>query len=341
MSVTIKDVARKAKVDPSTVSRAINNNGRVSEATRRKVLEAARKLGYHPNIMARGLVLKKTKTIGFVVHKFQASSLAQGSFYHKVLEGVEEEIKKHRYHLIFSVIDSEPKDKSISADIIRKDRIDGLLLVGCSIKKEIILGLKEKGIPLVLVDNHLDREKISSVVTDNVNGAYEAVSHLINLGHKKIGFITETLDDLSFSERLEGYKLALKQHDLDYNEKLVQEGGRRIGGGYIAMKKLLDSSLPPLAVFTANDYIATETMRIIRERGLKIPQDVAIVGFDDQELSAHIHPSLTTVRVSKKQMGQIAGWMLMEIINDKNAPAVKNLMSTELIVRESCGAKFK
>jgi DNA-binding LacI/PurR family transcriptional regulator len=255
------------------------------------------------------------------------------------MEGVEEEIKKYGYHLIFSVVGDELKNKPGLADII--DRVDGLLLAGCSIEKKTILGLKEKEIPLVLVDNHLEGEKISSVAIDNVNGAYEAVRHLIKLGHKRIGFISETLNDLSFSERLEGYKIALKKYNLDYDEKLVQEGGQRMGGGYIAMGKLLDNSSLPLAVFAANDHMADEAMRMIRERKLEIPRDVSIIGFDDDEVLPHTHPDLTTVKVFKKQMGRIAGRMLMDIINDKNTPAVKNLVSTELVVRKSCGAKFK
>lgn len=337
--ITIKDVAWEVGLDASTVSRALNNKERVNETTRGKVLEVAKKLGYHPNIMARGLVLKKTETIGFIIDKSQSDSLSHGFFYGMIMEGIEEEIRKYGYHLIFSTINNSSKRKSDFLKIIREDRTDGLILAGCKIDKKIILAIKKKKIPLVLVDNHFDQEKINCVVTDNINGAYEAVSHLIRLGYKKISFFTNSLNNLSFSERFEGYKLALKQHGLDCNERLVQKNIVNSGEGCISLKELLDNAVLPMAIFAANDVWATEAMKMIKEKKLKIPQDIAIVGFDDEKYASYTDPPLTTVRVFKKEMGQMAGRRLIEIINNKNSPPVKYLISTQLIVRESCGAK--
>lgn len=339
MRVTIKDVAQKVGLNASTVSRALNNKGGVSEVTRRRILVVARKLGYSPNIMARGLVLKKAETIGFVIDKSQSDSLAHGFFYGMIMEGVEEEIRKHGYHLIFSTVSSDPKEKSGFPEIIVENRVDGLMLVGCKIDKKLILGLKKRGIPLLLVDNHLDKEKIDCVATDNITGAYEAASYLVKLGYERIAFFTSSLNNLSFSERLEGYRLALKEHRLEDSERVVQEGTIDLEEKGISLEELLKEAVFPMAVLAVNDVRAIEAIKIIKERNLRIPQDVAVVGFDDEKYTPHADPPLTTVRVFKKEMGRIAGRRLMEIINKKNCPPMKYLMSTKLIVRKSCGVK--
>jgi len=341
MSVTIKEIARETGLNPSTVSRALNNSKRVNEATKRRVSEVAKKLGYHPNMMARGLVLKKTDTIGFMINKSLSRSLAPGFFYEMIMEGVEEEVKKYGHHLNFSTIENNLEGKSFLLKMIRENRVDGLILAGCRIDKKIILALKKEKIPLVLVDNHLGKEKINCVVTDNINGAYEAVTHLIKLGYKRIYFLGETQNDLSFSERFEGYKSALKEYGLNCNERLVQRDIINPGEECISLKKLLDNPILPMAIFAANDGRATEAMRIIKEKKLKIPQDIAIVGFDDEKYAPYTDLPLTTVRVFKREMGRVAGRRLMKIIKDKNNPPIKNIMSTQLIVRESCGAKYK
>lgn len=335
-TATLKDIAEEVGVSSSTVSRAINDKGRVSETTKGRILEAIKKLDYHPNIMARGLASKKTKSIGFVIHKRRGHSLGHSSFYGKIMEGVEKEGRKCAYYPIFSVI-SEVERKSVSLEIVKENRVDGLILAGCDIDKELILFLKERKIPIVLVDNHLDNEKMSCVVTDNVNGAFEAVNYFISLGHNRIGFVAEMLSDLSFSERLQGYKLALSQAGLNYDENLVRES--KDDTGFTATKELLENQLPPSAILAANDTAAIQAMKAIREKRLRIPEDVAIVGFDDGEVAPHTNPSLTSVRVFTEKMGQIAMRMLIEIINSKNSLPVKNLMFTELVIRKSCGVK--
>jgi len=337
-TVTLKDIAKEVGISPSTVSRAINNEGRVSETTKRRISEAIKKLDYHPNIMARGLASKKTKSIGFVIHKRRGHSLDRASFYGKIIEGVEKEGRKYGYHPIFSVINEEER-KSASLQIVKENRVDGLILAGCDIDKKLILSLKERKMPLVLVDNHLDKEKISCVVTDNLNGAYEAVTYLISLGHKRIGFVAEMLSDLSFSERLQGYKLAIREACLNYDENLVQESKDDVG--YTATKKLLENQFPPSAIFAANDAAAIQAMKAIRKKRLRIPEDIAIMGFDNGGVAPHTNPPLTTVRVFMKKMGQISMRMLIEIINNKNPLPVKNLMFTELVIRDSCGGKLK
>jgi LacI family transcriptional regulator len=330
MSPTIGDVAARVGVSSSTVSRVLNGRPGISEETRSRVLEAAKELGYYPTMAGRGLALGRTENLGFLAHQRQA--LDTGSFYGEVLAGVDKEARAHSFHVIFSADVSKKLPT-----MVKEQRVDGLILAGCDIPGSLIVALKAQGVPLVLADNHFD--KVDSVVTDNVGGAREAVAHLIGLGHERIGFVCEWFGDLSFAERFEGYKLALKEHGLPYYEDLAAEGlPRKEGSGYVAMMKLLESNIPS-AVFVANDLTAAEAIRAIKERGLKIPEDIAIVGFDDDgAIALHTEPPLTTMRVFRERMGIMAARRLLELIEDPDQPSIHTKLSTQLIIRGSCGA---
>jgi len=329
---TIKEIAKRAGVSPSTVSRVLRGKGRVSSETKERILRIAKELGYSPNVSARALVTGRTSTVGFLIHPRQ--SLDSGSFYGEILAGVEKETNAFGFHLIFSTQVSEDLPP-----MVKERRIDGLIIAGCDIPKELIFAVREQGIPLVLVDYHLD--KVDSVFTDNIGGAYEAVTHLIRLGHKKIGFICEWFDDLSFAERFKGYKLALEDNGLPFDEALTAEGvPRKEGSGYIAMKKLLEKNLPS-AVFAANDSAAAYAIQALKEKGLKVPQDIAVVGFDDGPIAIHTEPPLTTMRVFREKMGILAARRLLELIEDPEQPSIEVKVSTRLIIRDSCGAHLK
>lgn len=326
---TIKEIAQKAGVSPSTVSRILRGKGRVSQETRERVLRVARELGYTPNVSARALVTGRTGTIGFLIHPRQ--SLAYGSFYGEILSGIEKELQSYGFHVLFSSQISENPPA-----MVKERRVDGLIIAGCDVPEKTVFSLKEMDIPLVLVDYHL--KGVDSVVTDNEGGAYDAVTHLIKLGHRKIGFICEWFGDLSFAERFEGYKKALADHHIPFDENLVAEGAPRTSNsGYIAMRRVLEKVIPS-AVFAANDATAIEAMQAIREAGLRIPQDIAIVGFDASSLSSHTDPPLTTVRVFRHKMGVVAAQRLMELIKEPQQPSMLIQISTQLIVRQSCGA---
>lgn len=329
MSPTISDVAARVGVSPSTVSRVLNGRPGISEETRSRVLEAARELGYYPAMAGRGLALGRTENLGFLTHHRQ--TLDPGSFYGEVLAGVDREARAHGFHVIFSADTSEKFPA-----MVKEQRVDGLILAGCDVPGDLVVALKAQGVPLVLVDNHLER--VDSVFTDNVGGAYEAVTHLIHLGHKMIGFICEWFGDLSFAERFEGYKLALQEHGLPYDENLTAEGlPREEGSGYVAMRKLLERNIPS-AVFVANDTVAAEATRVIKERGLRVPEDIAVVGFDDGAIALHTEPPLTTMRVFQERMGIMAARRLLELIEDPDHPPIHTKLSTQLIIRGSCGA---
>ncbi|RLF23782.1 MAG: LacI family transcriptional regulator, partial [Thermoplasmata archaeon] len=236
------------------------------------------------------------------------------------------------YHLIFSSTDGGPS----APRCVKERRVDGVIFMGCDISKELILSLND--IPLVLVDNHLDG--VNSIAIDNEGGAYKAVEYLIKLGYRKIGFIAERLSDLSFKERFEGYKAALKEYGLEYHADLVAEGLTPPEHGYVAMKKLLKRGTPP-AVFAANDSTAAGAIKAIKENGLRVPDDIAVIGFDDGPTALHTVPLLTTVRVFREKMARVAAKRLMELIENPDQPPIQLRLPTELVIRESCGGGQK
>ncbi|MDQ7028435.1 MAG: LacI family DNA-binding transcriptional regulator [Ardenticatenia bacterium] len=240
MSVTIRDVAKRAGVPlRATVSKVLNGRLGVRKATREKVLQAARELGYIPDFSARSLVTKRTRTLGFLVHA--RHTLSPHAFYGEVLSAAEQEARKHQYHFLFATFNQG--DEAVPLTLLQEQRVEGLILAGCDIPRSLIVQLKHGGVPLVLVDNHVPG--VHSVVIDNEGGAYEATSHLIRLGYTKIGFLCEWLDDLSFSERFAGYKRALHDHGLPFRPELVAEGEPRTpGSGHIAAQRLLDQGPP-------------------------------------------------------------------------------------------------
>jgi len=334
MEITIRDIAKIAKVAPSTVSRALNNKGRMSNATRERIRQLAQELGYHPNISAKSLATNKTGNIGIVINRRHRPEVFY-DFYGTIIVGVEEAIETRGYHLIFSSTDGGPSVPRC----VEERHVDGLILMGCDISEELILRLRNNRIPLVLVDNHVDG--VDSIAIDNVGGAYKAVECLIRLGHRKIGFIAERLSDLSFQERFEGYKLALKEYGLQYDPDLVAEGLTRPNHGYVAMRELFNKGGDPSAVFAANDSTAVGAIKAIKEQGLKVPDDVAVVGFDDGEAAAQADPPLTTVRVFRKKMAVTAAKRLIELIENPDQPPIQLRLPTELIIRESCGGRRK
>ncbi len=330
MAPTIRDVARRAGVSPSTVSRVLNDRPGISEETRARVLAAARELGYIPDMAGRTLASGRTLNLGFLLHP--RHSLGPHSFYGEVLTGVDREARRHGYHVLFAA----EGDLKVP-QMVREGRVDGLILAGCDIPRETIVALQVQNVPLVLVDNHV--EKVNSIATDNVGGAYEATSHLIRLGHRRIAFLCEWLEDLSFAERFEGYRRALADHGIPFDEALVAEGlPRKPHTGYVAAQRLLERTTPT-AIFAANDLVAVEALRVLRERGLRVPEDVALVGFDDAELVRHTTPPLTSVRVHRQEMGALAVRRLLDLLDHPDQPPVHIRVFTELVIRESSGGR--
>ena len=280
----------------------------------------------------KGVAKLKTDNIGFVISR-EHHPILSNTFYSYVFGGVEEESRSQGYNLIYQILDEKLMFEPTTFKLIEERKVDGLLLVG-EMPHSFISELKTKDIPIVLVDHYIEGSGIDSIVTDNLNGTAEIMKYLIDLGHKKIGFIGASLEHGSFMERFEGYKIALKKYHLEYNEDYVQTG--LLWNGYGIMEKILKSSKPPTAVFTCNDLIAIRAMAAIQDGGLRIPGDISIAGFDDIDMSSQIHPPLTTVRVRKEEMGRLGVRRLIQRIKKKIRRPEKIVLPTELVVRKSC-----
>ena len=333
-SVTIKDVAQRAGVAQSTVSLVINNK-HTGERTKRKVLKAIRELDYHPTRLARGLATQKTGNIGFIVSDTHFSRAEP--FYTRVFLGTEFEARQYNYYVLLTTVEEEfDPQESIPRFLVEKN-VDGVILAG-KVNDSLIFHIEKGDLPMVLIDYLPKNSKIASVLIDNVHGAYEAVCHLIALGHKRIGFIGGSIDHPSINDRLEGYKQAMKEFNLSINKKWIvkDEPYTSVDDGYRATKKLLKSTPLPTAIFATNDTMAIGVVKALKEAGFNVPKDISVIGFDDIEETPHTDPPLTTMRVFKEEMGILAVKKIMDMIDTGNTLKDKTLVPVELVIRSSC-----
>jgi DNA-binding LacI/PurR family transcriptional regulator len=331
-----QDVATLAGVSRTTVSFVLNDvpGVKISEETRRRVLEAAQQLNYYPTAAARSLASGKTHRIGLILGEGQ-ERLAADAFLPTFLQGVTASVHQRGYLLLIQLAEDVPSHEAY-ARLIREQQVDGLILSGPRSDDPLLVELAEDRYPLIF-HGRLNGSQFPCVDVDNQAGARQAVRHLLRLGHRRIGFISNA--PLSYSgaqDRFAGYKDALCQQGLDLDEDLVRTGSFVPESGQAAMEKLLDLPERPTAVFAASDVIAMGAMSAIHSAGLRIPEDVAIVGFDDIFLAAQAHPPLTTVRVPAYGLGWTAAEVLISLIEGDKVSSVT--LETELVIRESCGA---
>jgi len=333
MNINIWDVAKRAGVSVSTVSKALNNRAHVNQKTREKVRQIAKQLKYHPSAFGRGLVLQKTGNIGFVIDRTPLR-IFSNPFHSRVLDGIEEELLRQDYNLLISA-HSLLHDKESMPKFVREKNVDGLILSG-KISDRLILDLYLRGTPLVLVDNHIAQQDIDCVVTDNVNGAKQAVNHLLELGHRKIGMLRGSSKHVSVIERWQGYSEAMKSANLTPDKRWIAEGDVTTEGGMSAMEKLLAQTKElPTAIFAFNDAMATGAMKVLRANSIRVPEDISIVGFDDTDEAVHVIPPLTTIHVAKEEMGRVAAQLLIRRIQRKKAVPQRVVLTTHLVTRES------
>jgi len=335
---TIKDVARLAGLSLSTVSLVINERGYVSEETRKKVLQVVQKLSYHPTRSARGLASKTSGNIGFILSEDHFSQAEP--FYTRIFLGTEFEARNHNYYVLLTTVGKHfTRRNSEFPRFLLERNVDGVIIAG-KVDERLVDYIDSLGLPLVLVDYELPRRRVSSVLIDNRKGGHEATLHLLQAGHKDIGFIGGDLEHPSIAERFSAYKETLTENGITINDNLVvvDEKDTQLHNGYAAIKKLLAKGGKPSAIFAANDAMAIGCMRYLRQAGIKIPEDIAVVGFDDIDMSSHVEPRLTTVRVFKEEMGKLAVQRLVEVFKTKSKTVVTTLVPVELTVRESSRA---
>lgn len=337
---TAKDVAELAGVSRTTVSFVLNKvpGMRISDKTHRRVLDAARRLNYHPDATARRMASGKTRLIGFVLRQSPEQVFAD-HFLPQVMRGLSQAASKQDYHILFETI--PPEDESGAyARLIRERHVDGLILSGPRLDDRELLRFQEEGEPIVLA-GQLPGSGISFVDVDNTAGASVAVRHLLDLGHQHIALITNApLVYTASTDRLKGYRQTLEQAGVAFDRSLVRYGGFTPQSGVVAMTELLAVDPLPTAVFVASDTVALGALQAIRRRGLRVPEDIALVGFDDIPLAEFVEPSLTTIRLPAFGLGWAAADLLISLLNE-SSPKQQILLETELVVRESCGAKVK
>jgi LacI family transcriptional regulator len=334
---TIKDVAKQAGLSLSTVSLVLNKSGQVSEKTQKRVLDIIDKLGYHPSHSARRLASKTSGNIGFILTEDHFSQAEP--FYTRIFLGTEFEARNHNYYILLTTVDNDFKKNHNTPRFLLERNVDGVIVAG-KISDKLVDYIHELGIPVVLVDYELKRRRFSSVLIDNRRGAAEAVRHLTQCGHKDIAFIGGDIDHPSIAERYEGFKEVLAEHAITpgKNRIDVDEEDTHIVNGYNAMQRILKHGTPS-AVFAANDAMAIGCMQYVKQSGLKIPGDVAVVGFDDIDISSHTDPRLSTVRVFKEEMGKVAVQRMVEIIKSKTQIVSTSYVHVELVMRESTGCE--
>jgi LacI family transcriptional regulator len=328
--ITIFDVAREAGVSYSTVSRVINEKG-VSADKRERVLRAMAELGYVANLQARSLAGGKSRIIGLLVH-----SLTVG-YFGEIARGVDEELAAAQYDLMLYTTHRRKGRESAYVTRLTRNLVDGLLLVLPTNADAYLETLRHRRFPHVLVDHQGVDFDVTSVGVTNQQGAFDGARHLIELGHRRIGFITGEMDVGCSRDRLIGYQEALRAAGIPLDPALIREGDFLQPRAYTCAQELLSLDEPPTAIFASNDVSAFGAMEAIRDRGLRIPDDVSIIGFDDIPQATQVHPALTTVRQPLAEMGRRAAQLLFTQINEPDAPITRLELPTELIIRESAG----
>ncbi len=328
--VTIMDVAREAGVSYATVSRVLSGYEFVKESTRQRVHEAAERLGYVVSLPARILAGGRTRIISLLVPNID------NSYVGTIVHGIDLEIEVAGYNLMLYTTHRQRGKEAMYVTTVTNGLSEGLLLVAPLFPKAYVDALREQNFPYVLIDQDDFGGDSAIVEATNWQGAFDATTYLHHLGHQRIACISGHPDLSSAAQRLEGYKAALAAAGIPFREEFVAEGSYWLPGGREAMRKLLQLNPRPSAVFAANDLSALGAVEAIREIGLRIPDDISIVGFDDTPQASVLEPRLTTVRQPLEQMGRVAAQLLLEQIEQPGTPRRRVTLPTELIVRNSC-----
>jgi LacI family transcriptional regulator len=312
VNVTIYDVAREANVSMATVSRVVNGNPNVKPSTRKKVLEAIERLGYRPNAVARGLASKKTTTVGVIIPDI--SSI----FFAELARGIEDIATMYKYNIILSNSDQN-KDKELHLlNTMLGKQVDGILFMGGYISEEHVAEFKKSPVPIVLAATIEENSIIPSVNIDYEQAAYDAVAFLIEKGHKRIAYVTGPADDPINNKKLAGYRRALEEHGLTYDENLIIEGDYSYDSGIEAYEKITELDEQPTAVFVGTDEMALGVIHSAQDHGVNIPEQLEVVGFDNTRLATMVRPRLTTVVQPMYDIGAVAMRLLTKYMNKEH-----------------------
>jgi LacI family transcriptional regulator len=330
--VTIKEVAAATGVSFGTVSRVINNDIHVKPATRERVLIAMEQLGFVVNRQARSLAGGKTNTVGVLVPDLGTGYIGE------IIRGIDAELSLADLDLILYTTHRTASKEANYVANLAKGMVDGLLLVLPRGLAEFIGTLTRRNFPFVLIDHQGTGQDCPAVGATNWQGGYNATEYLIKLGHQRIGFITGSMDLGCSVDRLAGYRSALRTYHIPDSPELIFEGTFFQPDGYAGASDMLDLPVAPTAIFASNDVMAMGVMDAVRNRGLRVPDDVSIIGFDDIPQASLIHPALTTINQPLEKMGRVATQMLLDLLQNPGKKTDRIELPTQLVVRDSCSS---
>jgi LacI family transcriptional regulator len=335
-NITLEKVAELAGVSRSTVSRVVNSQAGVREDVRRHVQHVIEETGYRPNLAARALVSNRSGIISLVVpHTF--STLFTDPFFPRLIQGITLACNQNNLSLSLFLFHSDDEEAKLTRRIANTSIVDGVIIASSQFDDPLIPHLINNKVPLVVIGRQDKYPQVNFVDVDNFNGSYAATTHLLRRNLRRVAHISGPLNMVSGVDRLAGYKKALIDRGHPYLEELVVEGDYSEPGGYAAMRQLLSAN--PEAVVAASDQMALGAIRAIREAGLQVPQDIALVGFDDLLPAGSIQPRLTTIRQPVVQIGRVAVNVLLDVINNGPTPPNRIILDTQLVIRDSCGTK--
>ena len=329
---SLVDVARRAKVNISTVSRTINQTGKIGAETQARVLKVMREMGYRPNRVARRLRARDATThlLGLIIPNIQ------NPFFADLARGVEDVAYKHNYAVLLCNYDEDEAKERFYLDVMQAESVDGIILPPIHESDEAVMQVVQAGTPVVCVDRSLSNSALDKVEVDNRRGAFIAVEHIISHGHRRIGLIAGPADSSTGRERLQGCKDALVAAGLPVKAELTKFGDYKEGSGRQLAQELLSLAEPPSALFVSNGLMMIGALEAIAALGLKIPKQIALVGYDELPLAAVFNPPLTLVKQPAYEVGKSAAELLLNRIEDPKRPPTSLKLQPELIVRKSC-----
>ncbi len=330
MTTTMKDVAKLAGVSLSTVSRVLNDSSLVKEKTAEKVKKAVNKLNYQVDDSARILRTQKSNLIGFI-------GAGMGNpFLTNVLKSVETTANEIGYNILFGDSDGEYNQEINYLNIMRRKKIDGIIILSANIYTDLLERIKKNDIPVVFASGYINDKDIACVTVDNVNAAHDVIDYLIKEGHDRLGIISGPYSDtVASEERIKGVRLAYKLNDREFNNNLVVEGEFNFDSGFTGARSLLEIDDKITAIFAFNDIMAVGAIRYLESIGKKVPEDISVIGFDDIELARYVNPKLSTVAQSALELGSSSVELLNRLIKKRDVQEKKVIIPHRLILRES------
>jgi len=327
---TMSDVAARAGVSKTTVSHVLNNTRFVEEKTRQQVLQAIAELGYRPSTIARSLTTNRTQTVGVIV------SDVSNYFFAEILRGIEDVLMPESYGLVVCNTAETLEREGHYLDLLLRQRVDGVIDAATSQKWNILTEFGTHQIPVVFLDRVFEGMEGPFVGVDNIRGAYLGASHLIACGHRRIGILAGFQRLSTMRERLAGFRRALQEHSIALPEEWIVTSLLSVKGGWEAMRQILTLPDRPTAVFISNNLLSLGALSALKELGLRCPEDVALIGFDDHPWAAVSDPPLTVVRQPAQRLGQVAAGILLNLIKNEPVEESHVLLNCELVIRHSC-----